>query len=276
MKQAVTSIDQAKSDDQLLRLPIEYIRPGKYQPRTSFSEQDLEELAQSIEEEGIIQPLIVRKLNPMQYELIAGERRWRAAGIAGLYDVPCIVRELPDDKALRQALIENIQRKDLNPIEEAEGILRLVKEFSYTHEATAEAIGKSRSYVTNLLRYLSLPSNIQNWLVSGDLEAGHAKVLGGVPEDWRERIARECVIKKYSVRQLESLVTKRFHTQKKKANPSEDPNIKMLSERISRVTGCPTSIQHTQKGSGSVVLTYSNIEELEGLLRHLPLQDMDD
>lgn len=258
--------------DQLVTLPIEYIFPSPYQPRKSFNQDSLEELAQSILSVDIIQPLTVRKINPLRYELIAGERRWRAAGLAGLYELPCIVKVVSDEKAMKQTLIENLQREELNPVEAAEGVQRLMVQFNYTHETAAGEIGRSRSYVSNLIRYLELPEHVKNYLVMGELEGGHAKVICGLPIEWQSLIADEAVKNKLSVRQLEELARNRFDTQVKKPRPKSDPNIRRLSEQIADATGCKNSFQHSDSGKGTLVFHYNSLDELEGLLRHLPIE----
>lgn len=259
--------------EQLQYLPIEFIERNPHQPRQHFEEQSLQELADSIAELGVLQPLIVRRITPVRYQLTCGERRWRACGLAGLYEAPCIVKSnLTDEQALVYGLTENVQREDLNPMDEAESLQRLLDEYGYTHETAASTIGKTRSYVSNAVRFLLLPEAVKNYLCTGDLESGHAKLICGIPKEYQALMAREVLIKHYSVRQLEQAIRKRFGSQRKKSS-RPDPNITRLSQHIADVTGCQNEIEHQPNGAGRLVIKYTDLEQLEGLLRHLPNYD---
>ncbi|WP_346838257.1 ParB/RepB/Spo0J family partition protein [Microbulbifer sp. SAOS-129_SWC] len=261
----------AASDGALRELPIEFLQRGRYQPRRDFPQESLQELADSIRAQGIMQPIVVRPVGEHKYEIIAGERRWRAAQLAELDRVPALVREVPDEAAIAMALIENIQREDLNPVEEAAALKRLQDEFQLTQQEVAEAVGKSRTAVTNLLRLLSLTEEVRTLLERGDLETGHAKALLGLAGDTQRAAARQVVDRGLTVRQAEALV-RRLQQQAQNptpAQPKEDPNIRRLSERLAEKVGVPVSIDHSDKGAGKLVLKYSSLDELDGILAHL-------
>ncbi|SDK42491.1 ParB/RepB/Spo0J family partition protein [Microbulbifer yueqingensis] len=258
-------------DGELRELPIEFLQRGRYQPRRDFPQESLQELADSIRAQGIMQPIVVRPVGEQAYEIIAGERRWRAAQLAELDRVPALVRDVPDEAAIAMALIENIQREDLNPVEEAMALKRLQDEFELTQQQVAEAVGKSRTAVTNLLRLLSLTEDVRTFLERGDLEFGHAKALLGLGGDAQRAAARQVVDKGLTVRQTEALV-RRLQQQAQNpapAKPKEDPNIRRLSERLSEKVGVPVSIDHNEKGVGKLVLKYNSLDELDGILAHL-------
>ncbi|MDF0605779.1 ParB/RepB/Spo0J family partition protein [Neisseriaceae bacterium TC5R-5] len=258
-------------DDRLTSLPIEAIRPGKYQPRSFMHEAALDELAASILAQGIIQPLIVREMGLGDYELIAGERRWRAASKAGLSEVPVVIKSVPDEAALAMALIENIQRQELDPIEEAQGIKRLIQEFGLTHEAAADAVGRSRSAVSNLLRLLVLSEPVQQMVHQGELEMGHARALLSLPVVEQLSLAHEAAKKGLSVREVERRVQQ---SAKQKSNAEVQPkshsaDIERLAEQVSENIGAKVSIRHARGGYGKLIVEYSNLDELDTLLARL-------
>ncbi|OHX15721.1 chromosome partitioning protein ParB [Chromobacterium amazonense] len=258
-------------DDRLSTLPIDSIRPGKYQPRSFMDEAALDELAASIRVQGIIQPLIVRELGLGDYELIAGERRWRASRKAGLAEVPVVIKSVPDEAALAMALIENIQRQELDPIEEAQGIKRLIDEFGLTHEAAADAVGRSRSAVSNLLRLLVLPQPLQQMMHEGKLEMGHARALLSLPTVSQLELANEVVRKGMSVREVERRVQQRV-AQKETVSPQQkhaDPDISRLEEQVSDAIGARVCIRHANGGNGKLIIEYASLDELDSLLAKL-------
>lgn len=258
-------------DGELRHVPIEYLQRGKYQPRRDMSPEALEELANSIRKQGIMQPIVIRPIGEQKYEIIAGERRWRASQLAGLDKVPVIIKDVADDAAIAMALIENIQREDLNPIEEAFALQRLQQEFELTQQEVADAVGKSRTTVTNLLRLMSLKEDVRKMLEHGDIEMGHARAILGLPESQQSAAAKTVVTKGFTVRQTESLVRKILEDSATKpaikTEPSKD--IRILEEEISEKVGCPVTIQHEAKGKGKVIIRYSSLDELDGLLAHL-------
>ncbi len=266
---AATSSDPGV-DGKLENLPIEFIQRGKYQPRRDMVPEALEELAESIKVQGVMQPIVVRPVSDDKYEIIAGERRWRATQLAGLDRIPAVIRHVPDEAAIAMALIENIQREDLNPIEEAVALKRFQDEFELTHQEVATAVGKSRTTVTNLLRLIALASEVKKLLEHGDLEMGHARCLLTLDEDGQRDVARQVVAKGLSVRQTESLV-RHIQQQETKAIPAKsvDPDIKQLEDRLSEQVGVPIAIQHSAKGKGKLVLKYNSLDELDGILNHL-------
>jgi len=259
-------------EGELRNLPIEMIQSGKYQPRRDMHPEALEELAQSIKAQGVMQPIVVRAISADKYEIIAGERRWRASQIAGLDTIPALLRQVADDAAIAMALIENIQREDLNPMEEALALSRLQTEFELTHQQVAAAVGKSRSTVTNLLRLMSLREEVQRMVEYGDLEMGHAKALLGLPPEQQSAAANTVASKGMSVRQTETLVRSILSTldaPKKKAIAQIDPDIQRLQEQLSSKVGVPVDIQHSAKGKGKLVLSYNSLDELDGILNHI-------
>jgi ParB family chromosome partitioning protein len=258
-------------DGELQNLPVEFIQRGKYQPRREMNQEALEELAGSIRAQGLMQPIVVRPIGPEKYEIIAGERRWRACQLAGLDRIPVLIREVPDEAAIAMALIENIQREDLNPMEEAIALARLQQEFELTHQQIAEAVGKSRATVTNLLRLISLREDVQRLLEHGDLEMGHARALLTLAPELQASTAQSVVAKGLSVRQTEALVRKLQEEKKEKAGTAfkPDADIVRLEESLAEKLGAPVQIQHTAKGKGKLVLTYNSLEELDGILSHI-------
>jgi ParB family chromosome partitioning protein len=255
----------------LRELAVEFLQRGKYQPRRDINAEALEELASSIRTQGVMQPLVVRQVDSEKYEIIAGERRWRAAQQAGLDVVPVIVREVSDEAAIAMALIENIQREDLNAMEESLALLRLQEEFQLTQQQVADAVGKSRSAVTNLMRLASLESEVQQLLERGDLELGHAKCLLALEGAQQINAARTVAGVNMTVRHTEALVKKIQSGEKIKpgAEVSNSPDIKHLEDQLSEKIGAPVQIQHSAKGKGKLIFKYNSVDELDGILAHL-------
>lgn len=251
---------------ELAKLPIEQLKPGKYQPRKDMAPEALEDLARSIEAQGIIQPIVVRRTGPAQYEIIAGERRWRASQKAGLDVVPCLIKDVGDDAAVAIALIENIQREDLNAMEEAVALKRLMTEFELTHQEVADAVGKSRTSVTNLLRLNHLNDDVKVMLERGDIDMGHARALLSLEGEPQSEAARLVVGKGMNVRETESLVKRFLEPPKPKTEKTPDPNVADLERNLSERIGAAVAIQHGQKGRGKLVISYSSLDELEGIL----------
>lgn len=261
------------SDGSLTKIPVEFIQRGRYQPRSHFEEEAMQELADSIKAQGVMQPVVVRPLSADKYELIAGERRWRAAQIAGLDKVPAVVREVNDEAALALSLIENIQREDLNPMEEAIALKRLVDEFQYTHEEVAEAVGKSRSAVTNLMRLSHLPESIASLLATGALEMGHARALLTLDAESQLAIAQEIVKKGLNVRQAEELVRNRGKPKAEKPPGTVDRDTQRLEENLGSQLGQPVQIRHTKKGKGKLIINYNTLDELDGILSRMGYEE---
>jgi len=258
--------------DAVNTLPVTALQPGKYQPRTRMDQEALNALAASIKAQGIMQPILVRPVGDGKHEIIAGERRWRAARIAGLSSVPVLVRNVPDQQALAVALIENIQREDLNALEEASGIDRLIREFSLTHQAVADAVGKSRTTVTNLLRLLDLPPPVRDLLAQGQLEMGHARALLVLPVDQQVALAREAAAEGWSVREVERRVGAGLKKSlpSGKRTPRKDRDVARLEEEISNRLGTTVQIKTgSRTGSGSVVIVYRTLEQLDALLARI-------
>jgi len=258
---------------ELQSLPATELQPGKYQPRTRMDPGSLEELAASIKTQGVMQPILVRPLggpfDAQRYEIIAGERRWRAARIAGLTQVPCLVREIPDEAALAMSLIENIQREDLNPLEEAGGIQRLIDEFGMTHQQAAEAVGRSRPAATNLLRLLQLAAPVQELLMAGDIDMGHARAL--LPLDGATQIGLANLIaaRGLSVREAERLAQQALNPKSKLPAPQPSRDILRLEEEIADRLGATVKIKANKKGAGAVTIQFGDLDQLEGLLEKL-------
>lgn len=260
----------ADKDGDLKHIPIDLIQRGKYQPRTDMHEAALQELANSIQKQGVMQPIVVRPISSDKYEIIAGERRWRATQIAGLDTIPAIIKPVGDEAAIAMSLIENIQREDLNPIEEAMALKRLQDEFELTQQQVADAVGKSRATVTNLIRLIGLSIDVRRMLEHGDLEMGHARALLSLPDIQQAEAARTVVGKGLSVRQTESLVRRLIAgAGSSKARQVQDPDIKNLEENLADKLGAKVMIQHTAKGKGKLVLKYNSLDELEGILSHI-------
>jgi len=259
-------------DGTLRHLPIEWLQRGIYQPRRDMSNDALEELANSIRAQGVMQPVVVRPLGPQSFELIAGERRWRAAQLVGLDSIPAVIRDVADEDAIAMALIENIQRENLNPIEEAFALQRLQKEFELTQAEVAEAIGKSRVTVTNLLRLISLEDDVKRMLEHGDLEMGHARALLGLSGATQIDAARQVVAKGMTVRQTEALV-RTINQPNKVTLPKDDSrndvNIQRLEEMLTNRLGAAVQIKHGAGGKGSLTIKYTSLDELDGILEHV-------
>ena len=255
--------------DALLTLPVARIRPGRYQPRTKMDQQALAELAASIRSQGLMQPVLVRPVDRDKYELIAGERRWRAAQMAGLSEVPALVREVPDESALALSLIENIQREDLNPLEEASGLQRLVDEFKMTHEQAADAVGRSRSATTNLLRLLKLARPVQDLVMEGALEMGHARALIALEAARQIEVARRVAAKGLSVRETEALVQKALRGAAGPRRKRVDRDLARLEEELAERLGTTVEIKTARKGRGKLIVHYASLDHLEQLLKKL-------
>ena len=258
-------------EDELAQLPVGAIKPGKYQPRTRMDEASLAELAASIKVRGVIQPIVVRPVGPAQYEILAGERRWRAARLAGLEHVPAVVREVPDEAALGIGLIENIQREDLNPLEEANGLKRLIDEFKLTHEEAARAVGRSRAGVTNLLRLIELAPAVQAMLLDGRIDMGHARALLALSKARQVELAEQVAAKGLSVRETERLVqlAARPPSKAKRAPARLDSDSRRLQEELSESLGATVHLKPRGTGKGSVVIDYSSLDELSGIIKRL-------
>jgi ParB family chromosome partitioning protein len=258
-------------DGELRRLPVELLERGRYQPRRDMSPEALQELSESIKAQGVMQPIVVRPLGEKRYEIIAGERRWRAAQMAGLDTIPAVIRDVPDEAAIAMALIENIQREDLNPMEEALALSRLKDEFELTHQQVADAVGKSRAMVTNLLRLISLEEEVKKLLEHGDLEMGHARALLALQGNKQIEAARTVVAKGLSVRQTEALV--RDYEKEKPAAVKEvvrpDPNVKQLLNDLSDRIGAPVQLKQEKGGKGKLVISYNSLDELDGIIAHI-------
>ena len=259
-----------EAEDELAQLPVDALRPGKYQPRTRMDEASLAELADSIRARGVIQPIVVRPVNDGQYEILAGERRWRAARLASLERIPAVVRDVPDEAALGIGLIENIQREDLNPIEEASGLKRLIEEFKLTHEEVAAAVGRSRAGVTNLLRLLDLAGAVQAMLQDGKIDMGHARALLAVGKARQVELAHQIAAKGLSVRETERLVQSVAAQPKSQRHHARlDADSRRLQEELAESLGATVHLKPRRAGKGSVVIDYSSLDELQGLVRKL-------
>jgi ParB family chromosome partitioning protein len=266
--------------EQLMQIPVDLLSRGKYQPRVDMREDSLAELADSIKAQGVIQPIVVRPLGapepnqPQRYEIVAGERRWRAAQLAGLHEIPAVLRHIDDEHAVALALIENIQREDLNPLEEALALSRLIGEFELTHQQAAEAVGRSRAAVSNLLRLLDLPQAIRPLIERRELEMGHARALLSLPVPKQQAEVGALVAKKgLSVRETEALVRRLIaHAGGAKGKPgqrSKDPDIQRLENDLADKLGATVELQHSTTGKGKLVINYHSLDELDGILAHI-------
>ncbi len=261
----------SSSRDALKDLPLDLITPGPYQPRSIFDKDRLDELAESIRHQGVIQPVVVRSTGDNEYQLIPGERRWRAAQLAGIESIPAIVRDVPDEIAIAMALVENIQRENLNPIEEATALKRLVLEFQMTHQQAGEAVGRSRSAVSNLLRLLELSEDVRELVDARHLEMGHARALLSLDATLQAKAAREVIGKRLSVRETEKLVRRMKNPPQRK--PSRmDPDIRSLQDSLSEKLCAKVQLQHSAKGKGKMVISYNSADELEGILEQMGLK----
>jgi ParB family chromosome partitioning protein len=266
-------------DEELARIPVDLLQRGRYQPRLDMRPESLQELADSIRAQGVVQPIVVRPVvaqrtgEPLRYEIIAGERRWRAAQMAGLHDLPAVIRHVPDSAAMAMSLIENIQRENLNPLEEARALDRLIREFEMTHQSAADAVGRSRAAVSNLLRLLELAEEVKTLVEQRQLEMGHARALLGftVPRQQAE-VAALVARKGLSVRETEALV-RRMLTHKAddedREPPRKDPNIGRLEQELAGKLGAKVQLQHSAKGRGKLVINYNSLDELDGILEHI-------
>lgn len=254
---------------ELQKIPVEFLQPGKYQPRKDMSPEALEDLASSIRSQGIIQPIVVRQIGQEKYEIIAGERRWRASQIAQLDVIPCLVKDVPDESAVAIALIENIQREDLNAMEEAQALDRLMVEFELTHQEVATAVGKSRTTVTNLLRLNNLNDDVKLLLEHGDIEMGHARALLSLEGEVQNEAAQTVSGKGMTVRDTENLVRRLLEPSKEKEVAKVDPDVQRLQTELSENLGAPVSIAHNAKGKGKVVINFSSLDQLDGILGHI-------
>jgi ParB family chromosome partitioning protein len=264
--------DVTSHDGELRDIPVDLIQRGRYQPRRDMDPAALQELADSIRRQGVMQPVVVRPIEEGRYELIAGERRWRATQMAELDSIPAIIREVPDETAIALALIENIQRENLNPIEEAFALQRLQEEFGLTQNEVADAVGKSRTTITNLLRLISLTEEVRTMLEHGDLEMGHGRAMLTLPPEQQVQAARQVVSRSLSVRQTEALVRKlQAEAQRgpKKSRNTLDPNIRALQDDLADRLGARVSIAHGNRGKGKLVIEYSSLDELDGILGHI-------
>lgn len=272
-----SSEDNLSTGEQVLSVPLEKLQAGKYQPRSRMDESSLLELAESIKSQGIMQPILVRPVGSGRYEIIAGERRFRASKMAGLAEVPVLVRAVPDESALAMALIENIQREDLNPLEEAQGVQRLIKEFNLTHDDAAQAIGRSRSATSNLLRLLNLVDSVQTMLLAGDIEMGHARALLSLTAAEQIACANEVVNRRLSVRETEKLVTDWLKEgERVVAKSPVNADVRRLEENLADWIACGVQLKATPSGKGSLTIKFGNLDELDGILERIgfPKEDL--
>ena len=254
---------------ELRKIPLDLLERGRYQPRTSFDPASLQELADSIRAQGVVQPIVVRPERAGRYEIIAGERRWRAAQLAGMSAVPALVRDLPDEAIVAVALIENIQREDLNPLEEAGALRRLTGEFGMTHQEVANAVGRSRASVSNLLRLLELAEEVKGLIDARRLEMGHARALLALDAPRQVEAARRVVAKKLSVRETENLVRRLLARSASPKPETKDPDVRRLQDDLSATLGAEVRIQHGKAGKGRLVIRYNSIDELDGILERM-------
>jgi ParB family chromosome partitioning protein len=264
--------DEPGAADALQALPIDRMQPGRYQPRTHMDDAALEDLAASIREHGVMQPILVRPIEGGRFEIVAGERRWRAAKQAGLVAVPALVKAVPDQSALALALIENIQREDLNPLEQANGIHRLIEEFGLTHDAAAKAVGRSRSAVTNLLRLRELAKPVQAYLMGGQLDMGHARALLALPPGPQTAAAARVVAQGLSVRETERLVHQFAHPGRhsgRRGARAADPDVLRLQEELAERLGAKVTIEPKSRGTGRLIIGYTSLEQLDAILARL-------
>ncbi len=266
---ALLAGNDAQNKEQLRSVPLADIQPGKYQPRTHMDSASLEELAASIRMQGLMQPILVRPVSDERYEIIAGERRWRAAQMAGLSDVSALIREIPDEAALAMALIENIQRENLNPLEEALGLQRLIDEFAMTHQQAADAVGRSRPAASNLLRLLQLAPPVQELLMRGEVDMGHARALLPLAGALQVQVAQRVVHKGLSVRETERLVQYALRPPKEQASPKPDRDVLRLQDELADLLGAQVAIRANQRGAGKVLIEFGDLDQLEGILQRL-------
>jgi ParB family chromosome partitioning protein len=262
---------EPSGDGELKNLPVDILQRGVYQPRIDMNPEALEELANSIRAQGVVQPIVVRPVGGGRYEIIAGERRWRATQLAGLHEIPAVVRDVPDQAAMAMALIENIQREELNPMEEAQALHRLIEEFGLTHQQTADAVGRSRASVSNLLRLLGLNEDVKRMLENGDIEMGHARAILALTGEQQSEVARSVANKGLSVRETERLVKRTLEGPQPGAAKEKkvDPDITRLEQDLGERIGARVAIQHGSKGKGKLVISYNSLDELDGILAHI-------
>ena len=276
-KPAPVAEDTSGSADVLRQIPVELLQRGQYQPRVDMRQDSLEDLASSIKAQGVVQPIVARPIaskgNEQRYEIVAGERRWRAAQLAGLAEIPAVIREVPDESAIAMALIENIQRENLNPLEEARALDRLIHEFDLTHAEAAQAVGRSRASVSNLLRLQDLSDKVKPLLEDRQLEMGHARALLSIANGTQQFDAARQVVKKgLSVRETERLVKRMLEGPKPKVEkkaPAQSADIRRLEVEVSEKLGAKVSVNHTSKGAGKLVISYNSLDELDGILTHI-------
>ena len=267
---ALEAASVSSGKEELKHLPIDLLQRGKYQPRTHMSETALQELADSIKVQGVVQPIVVRPIGGGRYEIIAGERRWRATQLAGLESIPAVVRDIPDEAAIAIALIENIQRENLNPVEEAMALQRLIDEFGMTHQQTAESVGRSRTAVTNLLRLLTLNNDVRKMLEEGQMDMGHARALLALTGKAQSDAAHQVVSKGLSVRETENLVRRLTERPPApKTMRAKDPDTRALEEKLSGKLGARVVIQHSASGKGRITIDYNSMDELDGILARI-------
>lgn len=266
---ALLAGDESAKKEQQRSLPVAALQPGKYQPRTQMDKESLDELAASIRAQGLMQPILVRPVAQDRYEIIAGERRWRAAQLAGLTEVPTLIRDIPDENALAMALIENIQRENLNPLEEALGLQRLVDEFSLTHQQAADAVGRSRPAASNLLRLLALAQPVQDMLMAGEIDMGHARALLPLALVLQVQLAQRIAQKGLSVREAERLVQREMSPPSVRVPPKPDRDLLRLQEELSDTLGATVAIKTNRKGAGKMTIDFSDLDQLEGILIRL-------
>ena len=274
---AAVSSSEKEAAGGLLHIPIDLLERGQYQPRDDMRQDSLEELAKSITAQGVVQPIVARPVQrggqTQRYEIIAGERRWRAAQMAGLQEIPAVIRDVPDDAAIAMALIENIQREDLNPLEESRALDRLIREFDLTHQEAAEAVGRSRASVSNLLRLQDLADKVKTMLESRQLEMGHARALLSITDKTQQHDAAQQVVKNgLSVRDTEKLVRRMQAGPSKKSTPStqtKNADIQRLENDLKDRLGARVNIEHSGKGNGKLVIAYNTLDELDGILKHI-------
>jgi ParB family chromosome partitioning protein len=269
-----------RSGDELARIPVDLLQRGRYQPRLDMRPESLQELADSIRAQGVVQPIVVRPVGlpaageVQRYEIIAGERRWRAAQMAGLHEIPAVIRRVPDEAAVAMSLIENIQRENLNPLEEARALDRLIREFDMTHQGAADAVGRSRAAVSNLLRLLDLSEEVKSLVEQRQLEMGHARALLGLTAQRQQTEVALLVARKgLSVRETEALVrrmlTRKDDGEEEREPPRKDPNINRLEQDLTGRLGARVQLQHTARGRGKLVISYNSLDELDGILAHI-------
>lgn len=262
--------DPVAESSMLKHIAVDKIQRGQYQPRLHIRQDSLEELAESIRAQGVVQPIVIRPTQSGQYELIAGERRWRASQLAGLHEIPAVIKDVPDQAAAAIALIENIQREDLNPLEEAQALQRLIEEFSITHQQAAESVGRSRASVSNLLRLLDLEDVCKAMLDEGQLEMGHGRALLALSGDAQVKAARQIAQKGLSVRETERLIRQLKDQDGKEVRKIDrSPDVVRLESRISDQLGAPVQIRYNKSGKGQIMISYNNLDELDGILEHI-------